>query len=203
MKESQLFTPVKIGPLTLRNRTIRAAAFEGHVFRQRSYRSVVRLSPKRGARRYRHDYARVCIRDARRLSFPHQLWLRPEVVPGLRRITDAIHSEGAAASIQIGHCGNMSHRAICGCRPVSASSGVNIYSPTLVRGLRRDEITERPKPSATRWLAREAGFDAVEVHAGHGYLISQFLRRIRTGAGMSTAVRSGTGCGSCVCVWTR
>ena len=59
---------------------------------------------------------------------------------------------------------------------VSASSGVNIYSPTLVRGLRRDEITEKAKAfgDAVR-LAREAGFDAVEVHAGHGYLISQFL----------------------------
>ena len=110
------------------------------------------------------------------LSFPHQLWLRKEIIPGLRRITDAIHSEGAAASIQIGHCGNMSHKAICGCRPVGASSGINIYSPTLVRGLRRDEIVEKAKAfgDAVR-LAREAGFDAVEVHAGHGYLISQFL----------------------------
>ena len=110
------------------------------------------------------------------LSFPHQLWLRPEIVPGLRRITDAIHREGAAASIQIGHCGNMSHRAICGCMPVSASSGLNIYSPTLVRGLRRGEIEEIARAFGTAVnLAREAGFDAVEVHAGHGYLISQFL----------------------------
>lgn len=97
-------------------------------------------------------------------------------MPDLRRITDDIHAEGAAASIQIGHCGNMSHRSICGCMPVSASSGFNIYSPTLVRGLKTDEITEiaREYGNAVR-LAREAGFDAVEIHAGHGYLISQFL----------------------------
>ena len=110
------------------------------------------------------------------LSFPHQLWLRPEIVPGLRRITDAIHAEGAAAGIQIGHCGNMSHRGICGCTPLSASSGFNIYSPTFVRGLRKNEIPGIAKAFGTAVkLAREAGFDAVEVHAGHGYLISQFL----------------------------
>ena len=176
MNESKLFTPVKIGPLTLRNRTIRAAAFEGMCMGNAPtdllynyHRSVARG----GIGMTTLAYASVT-RDG--LSFPHQLWLRKEVIPGLRRITDAIHSEGAAASIQIGHCGNMSHKAICGCRPVGASSGINIYSPTLVRGLRRDEIVEKAKAfgDAVR-LTREAGFDAVEVHAGHGYLISQFL----------------------------
>lgn len=176
MNESKLFTPVKIGPLTLRNRTIRAAAFEGMCMGNAPtdllynyHRSVARG----GIGMTTLAYASVT-RDG--LSFPHQLWLRKEVIPGLRRITDAIHSEGAAASIQIGHCGNMSHKAICGCRPVGASSGINIYSPTLVRGLRRDETVEKAKAfgDAVR-LAREAGFDAVEVHAGHGYLISQFL----------------------------
>ena len=176
MNESKLFTPVKIGPLTLRNRTIRAAAFEGMCMGNAPtdllynyHRSVAHG----GIGMTTLAYASVT-RDG--LSFPHQLWLRKEVIPGLRRITDAIHSEGAAASIQIGHCGNMSHKAICGCRPVGASSGINIYSPTLVRGLRRDEIVEKSKAfgDAVR-LAREAGFDAVEVHAGHGYLISQFL----------------------------
>ncbi len=176
MKVSKLFTPVKIGPLTLRNRTIRAAAFEGMCSGNAPtdllydyHRSVAHG----GIGMTTLAYASVT-RDG--LSFPHQLWLRPDVVPGLRRITDAIHDEGAAASIQIGHCGNMSHRAICGCRPVSASSGINIYSPTLVRGLHRGEIVEKAQAfgDAVR-LAREAGFDAVEVHAGHGYLISQFL----------------------------
>lgn len=59
-----------------------------------------------------------------------------------RRLTDAVHVEGAAASIQLGHCGNMSHKSICGCLPVGASSGFNLYSPTFVRGLRADELPE-------------------------------------------------------------
>ena len=110
------------------------------------------------------------------LSFDRQLWMRPEIVPGLRELTDAVHAEGAAASIQLGHCGNMSHKSICGCLPVGASSGFNLYSPTFVRGLRADELPEMAKAyGRSVCLAREAGFDAVEIHAGHGYLISQFL----------------------------
>ena len=110
------------------------------------------------------------------LSFSSQLWMKPDIVPGLRNLTDGIKREGAAASVQIGHCGNMSHRSICGCMPVSANSGFNLYSPTLVRGLRRPEIIQIAKDfgQATR-LAYESGFDAVEVHAGHGYLLSQFM----------------------------
>ena len=176
MKESVLFTPGRIGPLTLRNRTIRAAAFEGMCdgnsptdMLYEYHRSVA----AGGIGMTTLAYASVTRNG---LSFPHQLWLRPEIVPGLRRITDAIHREGAAAGIQIGHCGNMSHRAICGCTPISASSGFNIYSPTLVRGMRTSEIANVARAFGTAVnLAREAGFDSVEVHAGHGYLISQFL----------------------------
>ena len=110
------------------------------------------------------------------LSFERQLWMRPDIIPGLRKLTDAIHKEGAAASIQLGHCGNMSHKRICGCTPISASSGFNLYSPTIVRGMKQSEIASmaRAYGEAVR-LAREAGMDAVEIHAGHGYLISQFL----------------------------
>ena len=110
------------------------------------------------------------------LSFDRQLWMRPEIIPGLRRLTDAVHAEGAAAGIQLGHCGNMSHKSICGCTPVGASGGFNLYSPTFVRGLRADELPELVRAYGRSVnLAREAGFDAVEIHAGHGYLISQFL----------------------------
>lgn len=176
MKESLLFTPCTIGPLTLRNRTIRAAAFEGMAAGNAptdllyNYHRQVAAG---GIGMTTLAYASVTRSG---LSFPHQLWLRKEIIPGLRRITDAIHAEGAAASIQIGHCGNMSHRSICGCTPLSASTGFNLYSPTFVRGMRHDEIADVAKAFGQAVnLAREAGFDAVEVHAGHGYLISQFL----------------------------
>lgn len=118
-------------------------------------------------------YAGIC-RSA--LSFKTQLWLRPEIVPELRKITDDIHAEGAKASIQIGHCGNMTHRSTAGCTPVGASTGFNLYSPTFCRGLREDELVTLARQFGEAVdTARDAGFDCVEVHAGHGYLISQFL----------------------------
>ena len=175
-QDSKLFTPATIGPLTLRNRTIRAAAFEsmcdGNVPTQKlfDYHTSVAAG---GIGMTTIAYASVTRNG---LSFEKQLWMRPEIVPALRRLTDAIHKEGAAASIQLGHCGNMSHSRIAGERPISASSGFNLYSPTLVRGMRTEEIEAMARSfgDAVR-LAREAGFDAVEIHAGHGYLISQFL----------------------------
>jgi 2,4-dienoyl-CoA reductase-like NADH-dependent reductase (Old Yellow Enzyme family) len=174
--DSLLFTPVTLGPLTLRNRSIRSAAFEsmcpGNVPSPQLldyHRSVA----AGGVGMTTVAYAAVTRSG---LSFDRQLWMRPEIVPGLRELTDVVHVEGAAASIQLGHCGNMSHKSICGCLPVGASSGFNLYSPTFVRGLRVDELPEMAKAyGRSVCLAREAGFDAVEIHTGHGYLISQFL----------------------------
>lgn len=176
MKTSKLFTESSIGPITLRNRTIRSAAFEsmcpGNAPSQQLldyHRSVA----AGGVGMTTVAYAAVAQSG---LSFDRQLWMRKEIVPGLRKLTDSVHKEGAAASIQLGHCGNMSHKKICGETPVGASSGFNLYSPTFVRGLRKDELRVMAKTygNAVR-LARESGFDAVEIHAGHGYLISQFL----------------------------
>lgn len=174
--DSLLFTPVTLGPLTLRNRSIRSAAFEsmcpGNVPSPQllAYHRSVAAG---GVGMTTVAYAAVTRSG---LSFDRQLWMRPEIVSGLRELTDAVHAEGAAASIQLGHCGNMSHKSICGCLPVGASSGFNLYSPTFVRGLRADELPEMAKAYGNSvCLAREAGFDAVEIHAGHGYLISQFL----------------------------
>ena len=172
----KLFTPGKIGPVELRNRTIRSAAFEG-MGKDNNPTAALRdyhLSVARGGVGMTTlAYAGIC-RSA--LSFDTQLWLRPEIVAPLREITDGIHAAGAKASIQIGHCGNMTHRSTAGGTPVGASGGFNLYSPTLVRALRKDEIRELARlfGDAVR-TARDAGFDCVEVHAGHGYLISQFL----------------------------
>ena len=174
--ESILFTPGNIGPITLRNRTIRSAAFENMATGNNPSKMLLdyhRSVAAGGVGMTTLAYASVAQSG---LSFEDQLWLRPEIVPDLKAITDAIHKEGAAASIQIGHCGNMSHRAITKCMPVSASNGFNLYTPTLHRKLSEKEMIEMAKAFGNGVnLAREAGFDCVEVHAGHGYLISQFL----------------------------
>lgn len=174
--ESILFTPGKIGPLTVRNRTIRSAAFENMATNNNPSQMLLdyhKSVAAGGVGMTTLAYASVTRSG---LSFEDQLWLRPEITGDLKVITDAIHKEGAAASIQIGHCGNMSHRATTKCTPVSASNGFNLYSPTFHRKLSEKEMIEMAKAFGNGVnLAREAGFDCVEVHAGHGYLISQFL----------------------------
>lgn len=173
---SKLFTPYKLGPVTLRNRTIRSAAFEsmGKDFGPTEQLKDYHVSVARGG----IGMTTVAYASVNRsgISFNKQLWLRPEIVPQLRDMTDAIHREGAAAGIQIGHCGNMTHWFTAGCFPVGASTGFNLYSPTFVRGMRRSECVEFAKDFGRAvHTAHDAGFDSVEVHAGHGYLISQFL----------------------------
>ena len=174
--ENKIFEEAHIGPLTLRNRTIRSAAFEsmcpGHEPSQMLYDYHTSVA-RGGVGMTTIAYAAVTESG---LSFDRQLVMKPEILPGLRRLTDGIHREGAAAGIQLGHCGNMSHKEICGCIPVGACSGFNLYSPTIVRGLRRDELPALAKKFGQAVnLAREAGFDEVEIHCGHGYLIDQFL----------------------------
>ncbi len=194
--DSPIFSPVRIGPVTLRNRVIRSAAFENMAYGNKPSQDLMDYHvavARGGVGMTTLAYASVCRSG---LSFDGQLWMREEIVPALREITDAVHAQGAKASIQLGHCGNMTHRSTCGCMPVGASGGFNLYSPTFVRALREDEIEALVEDFGHAVeLARQAGFDCVEIHAGHGYLISQFLspytnhRRDRFGGSLENRMR--------------
>ena len=174
----KLFTPYQLGPITLRNRIIRSAAFEnmarGNAPTQELHDYHVSVA-RGGVGMTTVAYAAV---DLSGVSFDGQLYVRDEIIPAMKKMTDAIHAEGAKASIQLGHCGNMTHFYTCHCVPVSASNGFNLYSPTIHRRLKVAEIKKlvRKFGEAVDW-ARECGFDCVEIHAGHAYLISQFLAK--------------------------
>ncbi len=173
---SSLFSPAHLGPLTLKNRTIRSAAFEG---------MCPGGEPSRDLLDYHWSVARggigmttvayAAVLQAGR-TFSHQLWMRPEIVPGLRSLTEAVHREGAAASIQLGHAGYMSDQKLAGGRAYAPSAVFNLFGLAYPRAMTSDDIALHVAAFArSTALAREAGFDAVEVQAGHGYLISQFL----------------------------
>ena len=176
MTNNKLFTPFQLGPITLRNRIIRSAAFENMARGN---------APTQQLQDYHVSVARggvgmttvaYCAVDLSGVSFDGQLYVRPEIIPDMKKMTDAIHAEGAKASIQLGHCGNMTHFYTCHCMPVSADTWFNLYSPTIHRRLKVAEIKNLVKKfgEAVDW-ARECGFDCVEIHAGHAYLISQFI----------------------------
>ena len=104
------------------------------------------------------------------------LWMRPEAVPGLRRLTEAVHAEGAAISAQIGHAGPVANARS---NKAAALAPVRFFNPLSMRFARRatradiDEVIAA-HATAVRY-AIDAGFDAVEIHLGHNYLASSFL----------------------------
>lgn len=176
MTESKLFTPGTIGPLTIRNRTIRSAGFEGMCPGGVPSQSLINYHRSVAAGGIgMTTVAYVSVADGGR-TFSHQAWMRPEIVPDMKKLTDAVHREGAAASVQLGHAGNMADRKVSGQRAVAPSARLTLFGLTIPRRMSETEIEEMARAHGrAAALARESGFDAVEIHAGHGYLISQFL----------------------------
>ncbi len=174
--DSKLFTPYQLGPVTLRNRIIRSAAFENMCTANKPSQMLhdYHVSVARGG--VGMTTVAYCAVDLSGVSFDGQLYIHDAILPDLKKLTDAVHAEGAKASIQLGHCGNMTHWKTCHCMPVSASNGFNLYSPTVHRRLKVSEIQRLVKKFGEAVdFCRKAGFDCVEIHAGHAYLISQFI----------------------------
>lgn len=179
--ERDPFSPVRIGPALLRNRFIRSGANEmmtRDTLPQKSLLEFHRRLAAGGVGMTTLAYVAVSP-DGR--TFASQGVLRPESVPHYRAVTDAVHAEGALASAQITHGGSfVQHRELSTPRAMSASGGIDQMGVLMGRFFQRgmDEADMRQVRSefvtAAR-LAAEAGFDAVELHMGHGYLLNQFL----------------------------
>lgn len=173
---SAAFTAGRIGALELKNRVMRAGCYEGLARDGSITEELVehhRLIAAGGVALTTLGYCAVS-HDGR--GFTHELWARPDLLPQLSRFCRAVHEAGAAASIQLVHCGFFSSPAVIGKRPLGASRRLCLYRGAVCREMSAAEIAEKTADFArAAALAREAGFDAVEVHAGHGYLLSQFL----------------------------
>lgn len=178
-----LLTPARIGSVEIRNRivlppmTTRTADEEGHVTDETIAYYMARVrggvglitvemaSPERAGRHRRRELG---IHDDRFL-------------PGLRRLADEIRRGGAAASIQLGHGGGHTRVDICGETPVAPSAIPHPVFETTFETILPSEMTPArigaaiAAFAAAALRARQAGFDCVEIHAAHGYLISQFL----------------------------
>ncbi len=171
----QVFAPAHLGPLTLRNRIIKAATFEGVMpggivsdeliaFHRRVAAGGAAMS----------TVAYLAVSPEGRTD-RHCLLLNQDNLAGLRRLTDAIHAEGAAAAAQIGHAGPVANARSNHAPALSPSGG---FTPmgSRVHAVDRagiERITEDYRRAAA--LAVEAGFDNIEVHVGHNYLLSAFL----------------------------
>jgi 2,4-dienoyl-CoA reductase-like NADH-dependent reductase (Old Yellow Enzyme family) len=175
------FTPITLRGLTIRNRFIKTATNEGMwengLPSQKLVEHHARLA-QGGVGLTTVAYGAV---NADGRTMAGQMYMCPEVVPGLKRVTDAIHSQGGKASLQLTHCGFFTNNhLVTNKRPVAPSRLINNYG--LLSGI----FTSREMTTAdcqlltadfarSAQLALQAGFDAIELHMGHGYLLNQFL----------------------------
>ena len=170
------FAPARLGPITLRNRIIKSATFEGVMPDALVTPELIEYHRKVAAGGVgMNTVAYVAVSPDGRTNAAC-IYMRDEAIPGLRMLTDAIHAEGAKASAQIGHAGLVAD---------AKSNGVVGFGPSR----RFNPLSFRFTPAATdaglervvEDFARTArgceaaGFDAIEIHLGHNYLPSSFL----------------------------
>lgn len=180
------FSPLQIGPLTMRNRFIKAATNEGMAKGGVVSKGLARFHEKVAEGGAALTTVAYCATSKDGRTFVDQATLDDESVPDFLALTDAVHRHGAAASAQITHAGSftfLDKQTLRTNKPLSSSGGFNKVGVMSGRYFKKkmDEaeiaaMTEEFVAAARR--AREAGFDAVELHMGHGYLLSQFVSKL-------------------------
>ena len=173
--------PWQLGPLHLRNRVIKSATNEGMAPGGVPGAALVRHHLAMAAGGVGLTTVAYCAVHPDGRTFPDQVVLDTATLPALRALTTAVHNEGGAASAQLTHGGAFNFLATLSTRyPHSASGGFNaagalsgrLFKAAMTRA-DMDRMTADFVAAARN--AQAAGFDAVELHLGHGYLLSQFL----------------------------
>src|SRR3954447_1209021 len=193
--QTPAFSPARLGPVALRNRIIKAATFEGATPRGRVTDRLVQFHvavARGGAAMTTLAYCAVAPEGRVQR---HCLVLDPETATALRPVTDAVHAEGAAASAQLGHAGLVADARSNRQKSLAPSRRFSPPAKGVVPAATATDLDRvREDFAGAARNAVEAGFDAVEVHLGHGYLLSSFLspslNRRRDGYGGSVQNRS-------------
>jgi len=172
---SAVFQPADLGPVTLRNRVIKAATFEGVMPEGLVTDALVDYHRRVAAGGVGMSTVAYLAVSPEGRTDRRCIHLRPEAVDGLTRLTGAIHDAGALAAAQLGHAGPVANPRSNGTAALAPSAG---WTPlgTRLRGLTDGDISRITMDFARgASMAAEAGFDSVEIHLGHNYLLSAFL----------------------------
>ncbi|MBH0120126.1 NADH:flavin oxidoreductase [Rhodococcus sp. HM1] len=171
-----VLAPATLGPITLRNRIIKAATFEAATPGALVSDDLIEYHRRPAAGGVGMTTVAYCAVAPEGRTEANQIWMRPDAVPGLRRLTAAIHAEGAAASAQIGHAGPVANEASNGLPALGPSRQFNPLGMRTVHAATLGDIERiRLAHGNAARLAVESGFDAVEIHFGHNYFASSFL----------------------------
>ncbi|HHY75875.1 MAG TPA: NADH:flavin oxidoreductase [Firmicutes bacterium] len=184
---SLLFSPIKVGNLTLRNRIVMppmATAIEGPGGSREDTGLPSDATVAYYAERAKKDVGMVIVEHTyiakQGKAHKGQLGLDSDAaIPAFERLAQAIRTNGAVAAIQLNHVGSIGNPDVTGHEVVGPSDKPHPKSERKPRGLTAEEIREiQSLFAAAARRAKLAGFDAVEVHSAHGYLGSQFLSPI-------------------------
>ncbi|MBF6451143.1 NADH:flavin oxidoreductase [Nocardia elegans] len=171
-----VLAPASLGPITLRNRIIKSATFEHMAPGALVSEQLIDFHRRVAVGGVGMTTVAYCAVAPEGRTEADQIWMREEAVPGLQRLTAAVHAEGAAVSAQIGHAGPVASAKSNGLRALCASRRISPIGPQLTHAATKADIhrIRTAHGTATR-LAIESGFDAVEIHFGHNYFASSFL----------------------------
>jgi 2,4-dienoyl-CoA reductase-like NADH-dependent reductase (Old Yellow Enzyme family) len=171
-----VLAPATLGPVQLRNRTVKAATFEGRTpdgevtpelieFHAELARGGVGMT----------TVAYLAVAPEGR-THREVIVVGPETRAGLARLADAIHAEGGAIAGQVGHAGPVANGRSNGVHAIASSKMPSPLSMQMIRAATEADIgrVTRAYVSTARTLVN-AGFDALELHMAHSYLISSFL----------------------------
>ena len=172
-----VFSPLDIRGMRLKNRLVMPAMGNRY---PSFYSSVTKRMCRYYAEAARGGVGLIIVQftcvapEGRGGSFFAGLW-DDNFIPGFRRLVADVHKGGAAAAVQLAHAGATASSSVIHTRPVGPSA-VALRGGEMPRPLSTAEVqgtVEQFAQAARR--ARDAGFDAVEIHAAHGYLLNQFI----------------------------
>lgn len=176
---TNLFEPMKLGNVQIKNRFVHSATYEGMATQagevtdeivqryQRLAKGDVGLVIPGGL--YVHPLGRTS---------KHQTGIHTDdMIPGLKKVVEAIHQEGGRVAFQLMHAGGQAKKEVIGQIPLSPSATVrdpvHFFRPKRMTEAQIHQVVRAFGKAAQR--AVEAGVDGIQLHAAHGYLTNQFL----------------------------
>lgn len=180
------YSELTIGPLTLRNRFIKAATNEGMAKGGLVSKGLAHFHARMAAGGAALSTVAYCATSKDGRTFTDQAVLDSDSLADFRALTDGVHRHGGAACAQITHAGSftfLDKETLQTNKPLSSSGGFNkvgvMSGRFFKKAMNADELDAMAQEfTRAALLAKEAGFDAVELHMGHGYLLSQFVSKI-------------------------
>ncbi len=176
---SILFEPMNLGSLQIKNRFVRSATYNAMaaetgevtdgIVRRAQQLAMGDVGLIISGLLYVHPVGR---------AFRYQAGIhKDDMVPGLKKVVEAVHQQGGRIAFQLAHAGRQTTKGVIGQTPLGPSAKgrdpVNFFKPKRMTEEQIRQVIQAFRKAAQR--AVEAGADAIQLHAAHGYLISQFL----------------------------